>query len=68
MKKSKEFILVSNFRYGKVLDLYYLNGKLVPTKEGPIQGICHRTFMRFFGIRFKDYERKRVKITIEEIK
>lgn len=60
MKKSKEFIVR---RYSSAGSLYleFLNGTEATC-------LCYRAFVRAFGIKVGIGEKKRVKITIEEIK
>ncbi len=67
MKKSKEFIIErggnpsnTNWTKGWAI-LRYLNNQ-------ESTGFCYRLFAKFFGIKLEIGERKRIKITIEEIK
>lgn len=65
MKKSKEFI-VEREKVGLFSSPLWavlkhpINGKIA-------YGFCYRQFCKFFGITLAPGERKRVKITIEEV-
>ena len=58
MKKSKEFIIVRP---------YYSVWLKLPGNGHAIQSFCYRLFVNYFGIRLNVGEKKRIKITIEEI-
>ena len=64
MKKSKEFIIERDFvgkDCAKDVTLYFLKGSYITT-------LCHTQLRRYFGLMLKLGQRKRIKITIEEIK
>ncbi len=61
MKKSKEFIIErERWRYEHVY-LRFLAGSNVIE-------LCYRSFVKSFSIKLKPGEKKRIRITIEEIK
>ena len=59
--KSKEFMLKRG-RWSSILSLRYLGNHL------HIAGFCSKAFQRYFGIKIREGEKKRIRITIEEIK
>lgn len=67
MTKSKEFIVErsgSSLLYGKSVFIKYLRGGIAGYD---LNAYCYGAFSRFFGIKLKPGEKKRIKITIEEV-
>ncbi len=61
MKKSKEFIIERKSFWPNHVRLNYLS-------RNPATTFCYRSFVRFFSVKLKVGEKKRIKITIEEKK
>ena len=62
--KSKEFIIergTRNRASSSTLFLKYLNGVAA-------RWFCYEAFRKIYGVKFKEGERKRIKITVEELK
>ena len=60
MKRSKEFIIRRQRFWPSSAQLNYLSGH-------PAVSLCYRSLVRHFGFKLKPGEKKRIRITIEEI-
>jgi hypothetical protein len=58
--KSKEFKIVRWEGFEPYLDISFLNNRFVSR-------VCYLPFVRLFGIKLKAGEKKRIRITIEEL-
>lgn len=64
--KSKDFIIRGDFDGDP--EFFYVNGKgLEVVCRNPLM-VCRKPFARWFGIKVKPDEKKRIRITIEEVK